>query len=175
MKIAVLGAQGSGKTQLAHELTQRLSDMGAGEDAASVVIADTPPLMAAIYFDLEHDDQKLSDLALAQHKIFDLTLVAGLDIPCGGGKRLQVGSVSREAVDARLRITLTRGDIAYAVIYGQGPARVETALKAISSLRDDRVQAIAVGVSQRQWSCEKCSDPECEHRMFTGLLKPGNR
>jgi hypothetical protein len=175
MKIAVLGAQGSGKSQLARELTHRLCDVTAGGVAANVLIADAPALMAAIYFDLEHDDQKRCKAALTEHKIYDLTLVTGLDIPCRGGKQRLAEASRREAVDARLRLALTRGGIAYAVIYGQGPARVETALKAISSWRGDRVEPVAPGSSRRQWSCEKCSDPECEHRMFTGLLEPGNR
>lgn len=175
MKIAVLGAQGTGKTQLARELTQHFVGRLAGEDAANVLIADAPPLMAAIYVDLAHDDPKRCDAALAEHKTYDLTLVTGLDIPCRGGQHRHSESLSREAVDARLRVTLTRGHVDYAVIYGQGPARVQTALKAISSWRGDRNEPTAVSANRRQWLCEKCSDPECEHRLFTGLLKPSKR
>lgn len=171
MKIAVLGARGSGKTQLADELARHLRSVTAGEDAANVVIADTPPLMAAIYSALRHDDQMLCEVALVQHEIYDLTLVTGLDVPCSGGRRQHDESDSREAVDAQLRSTLMRGKIAYAVVYGHGPARVDAALKAVASLGHQRVEPHADGASQRQWSCEKCSDPECEHRMFTGLLK----
>lgn len=171
MKIAVLGAQGSGKTQLADELShclQLLNDV-------KIIITDAPPLMAAIYDDLLHGDQMPCDLALADHKIYDLTLVCGLDIPCSSGWQHRDGSISREAVDTRLRVALTRGKIAYTVIYGQGSDRVHAALKAIASLRTGQVKPHSVDESQRQWSCEKCSDPECEHRMFTGLLRTGNR
>lgn len=175
MKIALLGAPGSGKTQLAYELTQRLRTATAGEDAVDVLITDAPPLMAAIYADLLHNDQTRYALALTEHKIYDLTLVSGLDIPGSSGRQQHDGPASREAVDARLRFALTRGKIAYAVIYGRGLARVDAALKAIASLRDDRAKPNASNPGHWQWSCEKCSDPECEHRLFTGLLKIGNR
>jgi nicotinamide riboside kinase len=167
MKIAILGAQGSGKTQLAHDLSCRLRSL---HDVTSV-IADTPPLMAAVYGDLLHDNQTLYESAFAHHKTYDLTLVSGLDIPCSGGRPHDAGSVSRELVDAQLRVALTRGRIAYTVIYGWGPARVDAALNAIAPLRHDR--AIATNTSHWQWTCDKCSDAACEHQIFTGRLKIG--
>ncbi|MEO8117759.1 MAG: AAA family ATPase [Rhodoferax sp.] len=139
------------------------------------LITDNPPLMAAIYADLLHGDQTLYESALAHHKTYDLTLVAGLDIPWRGDRQHDAASPSREAIDAQLRATLARGQIAYTVVYGLGPARVEAALNAIAPLRHDRVKPDSSGEGNWQWSCEKCSDPECEHRMFTGLLKIGNK
>lgn len=171
MRIAILGAQGSGKTQLALDLGRRLPSLS----GAASTIADTPPLMAAIYDDLLHGDQTRYDPALAHHRTYDLTLVAALDIPWRSDSRHHAGSLSREAVDAQLRATLARGQIAYTVIYGLGPARVEAALNAISPLRHDRAKPNPGIPGHWQWSCEKCSDPECEHRMFTGQLKIGNR
>lgn len=171
MRIAILGAQGSGKTQLAHDLGRRLQLLG----GVASRITDIPPLMAAIYADLLHGDQTRYDPALAQHRTYDLTLVAGLDIPWRSDSQHCAGSLSREAVDAQLRATLARGQIAYTVIYGLGPARVGAALNAISPLRHDRAKQNPGIPGHWQWSCEKCSDPECEHRMFTGQLKIGKR
>ncbi|WP_114971172.1 AAA family ATPase [Rhodoferax ferrireducens] len=169
MRIAIVGAKGSGKTQLACDLSRCLHL----RNDLACIIADMAPLMAAIYADLLHGDQTLYESALAHHKTYDLTLVAGLDIPWRGDGQHDAASLSREAVDAQLRATLARGQIAYTVVYGLGPARVEAALNAISPLRHDRVQPDSSARSNWQWSCEKCSDPQCEHRMFTGLLKTG--
>lgn len=166
-----MGAQGSGKTQLVGDLSRCLhlrNDM-------ACVITDMTPLMAAIYADLLHGDQTLYEPALAHHKTYDLTLVAGLDIPWRDDRQHDAASLSREAVDVQLRATLAHGQIAYTVVYGLGPARVEAALNAISPWRQDRVKPYSSGGGNWQWSCEKCSDPECEHRMFTGLLKIGNK
>jgi hypothetical protein len=167
MKIAILGAQGTGKSQLAQRL-RSLQEVG-------TVITDAPPLMAAIHGGLRYRDQTLCDAALAQHERYDLTLVTGLDIACNSGQAQYEGSASRETVDARLRAMLTRAGIAYAVVYGQGPARVEAALKIISAWRGKRLEPQAAAISRRQWTCEKCSDPECEHRLFTGQLGIGHR
>ena len=35
--------------------------------------------------------------------------------------------------------------------------------------REDLQYALNAG--RTPWRCEKCSDPDCEHRMFTGLLQ----
>lgn len=175
MKIAVLGAPDSGTTQLANALTLHFRAQTTTNFATNLVVADAPPLMAALYADLLHNDQTRYAFALTQHQSYDLTLVCGLDIPGNRDKPHDVGSLSRETVDARLRAVLARGKIAYAVIYGQGLARLDAALKAISLLRGDRAKSNTNSLKNWQWACEKCSDPECEHRMFTGQLNIGHR
>jgi len=170
MKIAILGAQGSGKTQLAHDLSCRLRLVS---DLTSTV-ADNPPLMAAVYRDLLQGDPSLYACALAQHKTYDLTLLTGLDLVRAHEPEHDARSVSREAVDAQLRAVLTRGQIAYTVVYGLGPARVDAALKAIAPWRHRQANtpaADAATANRWQWSCEKCSDAACEHQLFTGRLK----
>lgn len=171
MRIAILGAQGSGKTQLAHELSRCLH---LRQDVACTV-SDKAPLMAAIYADLLHGDPTLYEPALADQKTYDLTLVAGLDIPWRDNRVHEAASLPREAVDAQLRATLARGQIAYTVVYGLGLARLEAALNAIAPWRHERIKPDSSARSPWQWSCEKCSDPQCEHQMFTGLLKTGKR
>lgn len=175
MKIAVLGAPGSGKTQLVNELTQYFRANTAGDNAVKVEIADAPALMAAIYADLLHNDPTLYACALAQHQLYDLTLLSGLDIPLRTDRQTHTDAASREAVDGRLRATLTRGKITYAVVYGQGPARMDAALKAIAPLRDHSAKPNVTRSRHWQWACDKCSDPDCEHRMFTGQLNIGHR
>ena len=173
LKIAVLGAPGTGKTQLVSELTQHLSETTANNQTASLVISDAPPLMAAIYTHLRHSDPSHHEVALAQHEIYDLTLVCGLDNLVPSARQTYDGTDSCESIDAQLREMLTRNKIAYMVIYGQGPARLNAALKAITSLRN--VKPDETGPRHWHWACEKCSDPECERRMFTSQLKIGSR
>lgn len=175
IKIAVLGAPDSGTTQLASELVQHFRATSSADGLTNLVVADAPPLMAALYADLLHNDQTRYAFALTQHQIYDLTLVCGLDTPGNRNRPHDTNSLSRETVDARLRAVLAGGKIAYAVIYGQGLARLDAALKAISRLRGDRAKSNTNSLKNWQWTCEKCSDPECEHRMFTGQLNIGQR
>jgi hypothetical protein len=176
MKIAVLGAPGSGETELAIELAQRFRTNTTADGAMKMMFASAPPLMAALHANLSHsDDLSACDSALAQHRIYDLTLVCGLDARGLSDTQHDAGSLPREAVDSLLRAALARGKIDYAVIYGQGPERMDAALRAISSARGDPVKPDLDSLKTWQWACEKCSDPDCEHRMFTGQLSIGHR
>lgn len=223
MKIALLGAESTGKT----ELTQRLAAHFAAalnsnrihrvhlvpeylrewcntqgrtprpdeqlsiatEQArraeASIphdwLIADTTPLMIAIYSDMLFDDRSLYDMALAHQRNYDLTLVTGLDLPWVADGLQRDGPHVREPVDALIRAALARGKINYQVVYGAGEARFENALKCIElasaplqpKTRSETAPQTApeTALKLRQtWVCERCSDPECEHRLFTSLL-----
>ena len=98
----------------------------------------------------------------------DLILLMGLHQPCP----------AQEAADARLRAGLARSGVAYQVVYGHGMQRIAHALKAIEKIAGGACPVSAGGhfdaesTGPRTWHCEKCSDPECEHRLFTGLIKP---
>lgn len=174
MNIAILGAQGSGKTQLAQALVKRLGVVSNATPAAPVRMTDAPPLMAAVEADLRFNDVSLYTLALSQHTTYDLTLLMGLDLP-RAAEPTAAGGVSREAVDARLRRVLMQNQLAFTVIYGLGSERIEAALHAISPQHQQRAQRPEADLSRWQSNCEKCSDPVCEHRLFTGRLKLGNR
>ncbi|WP_298208001.1 hypothetical protein [Acidovorax sp.] len=104
-----------------------------------------------------------------------LTLLMGLDLPCPAEER-----TAQEAFDARLRATLERAGVPYQVVYGQGERRIANALNAIKNIAisEQPISASAVFDMEnrppttrlRAWDCEKCSDPECEHRLFTSLV-----
>ena len=49
------------------------------------------------------------------------------------------------------------------VVYGRGPERLTNALIALKQMQP------RVAERTWTWSCDKCSDPECEHRLFTSL------
>ncbi len=175
MKIAILGAPSTGKTQLAHALTLHFSNSRANEYALNWVTTDAPPLMAAVYADLVFNDSTFYALALAQHQLFDLTLVLGLDLPHPLGCQASTQELGRDAVDARLRAVLAQHKLPYKVIYGLGADRLEAALNAIAPLREERLKSNHNELGHWQSRCEKCSDPVCEHRLFTGQLKIGSR
>jgi nicotinamide riboside kinase len=175
MKIAILGAQGSGKTQLAHALAQRLNLESPTEKSPPVFVADAPPLMAAVEADLRFNDHSLYAHALAQHTSYDLTLLLGLDLPWRAAAPQTSSTVSRDAVDTRLRKVLTDNKLTFTVIYGLEADRLEAALNAIIPLRTERIQPAESDRVHWQSSCEKCSDPVCEHRLFTGRLQLGRQ
>ena len=145
--------------------------------AHDVLIADTTPLMIAIYSDMLFDDQSLYDMALTHQRNYDVTLLTGLDLPWVADGLQRDGPHVREPVDALIRAALARGKINYQVVYGGGDARFESALKCIAlatatHIATTRPASAAASTSKpnQNWVCERCSDPDCEHRLFTSLL-----
>jgi hypothetical protein len=139
-RMALLGGEASDRTMLAAALHQELVLHAPGVD---VVFDDTP--------------------ALAAQGRDDLTLLLAPD-PTDGPHG--------EAADAMLREALERAGIAFQIVHGQGNARVQQALRAIGHAmgRSLVVADPALSVGRGQWSCENCSDPECERRLFSQLL-----
>lgn len=212
MKIALLGAESTGKTQLAHALARHWQQQGqavalVGETlrewcdqhgrtpraeeqdgitrlhaqrllaapAANWLVADTTPLMVAVYSDLLFGDLSLYRFALDHQRHYDVTLLTGLDLPWVADGLQRDGPHVREPVDAKVRAALTRAGIAHKVIYGRGEERLLNALFAIENVAAyiDSTRAIArKDVENRPWTCRECSDPDCEHRLFTGLIEP---
>jgi nicotinamide riboside kinase len=203
VKIALLGAESTGKTQLARQLAQHLRAQGstvalipeilrewcdsnartprpdeqegiareqarrAGEATGSGwVIADTTPLMIAIYSDMLFRDTALYDMALAHQSGYDLTLVTGLDLPWVADGHQRDGPHVREPVDAMVRSALQRGGLPYRVVYGKDGDRLANALAAIGSVAP---HARLVGPAG-QLICEHCGDSQCERRLFSRLL-----
>ena len=68
--------------------------------------------------------------------------------------------------------------MAYRVVYGQGPRRLNNALMALGLEGEDaaaqqvREQGqFAINQGRSVWQCNDCSDPGCEHTLFTRLVK----
>ncbi len=208
----MLGAESTGKTQLATDLAACLRSQGhsvshipeylrlwcddagrtpradeqqgiaqaqtaqiAQAPSSTYLLADTTALMTAVYSDLLFQDDTLYASALEQQRSFDLTLVTGLDLPWVADPQRD-GPHSRAPVDTALRAALARGNLPYQVVYGKDAARTRNALHAIESIATSTGPISARGrfsLNQGQhwkWNCEKCSDPECEHTLFSGLL-----
>jgi len=141
----------------------------AAEAGRRVVIADTTAVMVAVYSAMLFADGSLLQFALQRQRSYHATLVTGLDLPWVADGLQRDGPHVREPVDALVREALGKAGVPYRVVYGSGPERVRNALAAIDAL------PAPPGLPQRswKWTCEKCSDPDCEHRLFTGLVRQG--
>ncbi|RYY48679.1 MAG: ATPase [Comamonadaceae bacterium] len=211
IRIALLGAESTGKTRLAEDLAAHLRGRGlravavpealrawctrAGraprpeeqlaiakaqeqqvEDAAAagaeLVVADTTALMVLAYSGMLFEGDPLRRFALERQRGYDATLVTGLDLPWTPDGLLRDAAQPREPVDALVRTLLQRAGVAFQVVYGSGPRRLAGALAALAGILPceavDRVQRESKTASWT-WSCEKCSDPECEHLLFSRL------
>lgn len=172
-----------GRAPLAHEQTGRAQAqhgaiVAAAQDTrAEVVLADTSALMIAAYSELYFDDRSLWSEALEQQRAFDLTLLMGLDLPWVPDGLFRDGPALREATDALLRRELEAAGIPFQTLYGPLERRLQQALRAIGLLLGQPLVAEDPHWAQgrRPWTCEKCSDPDCEHRLFTQLLQQRNR
>ena len=205
-RIALLGAESTGKTRLAAELAQALGQRGlqvtvvpevlrhwcdrmgrtprpeeqaaiAAEQAAQIldaqadaVIADTTPLMTAVYSDYLFQDRSLYAQALAHQQGYDLTLLTGLDVPWVADGLQRDGPQVREPVDALLRQALTHSGLRWQVVYGNGPARLHAALRAWDAHCAQAARPAEAATPGWTWACDSCSDPDCEHRLFSRLL-----
>jgi nicotinamide riboside kinase len=211
MKIALLGAESTGKSTLASALATQLRQRGkpvavvpevlrewvartgreprpeeqlpiaqdqerrvdAAAAADTFVIADTTALMVLIYSGMQFPDGELYRFALERQRRYDLTLLTGLDLPWVDDGLQREGPQVREQVDAQVRNALADAGLAYRVVYGQGEERAANALAAIDSCTAaSRTPGDSPTTSRRwQWNCDKCGDPQCEHRLFTSKLR----
>ena len=207
MKIALLGAESTGKTRLAGELADSLRLQGTSvavvpellrawceregreprpeeqlpiareqekrvDEAAhhhDHVIADTTALMVAIYSGMLFADGELYRFALERLRHYDLALVTGLDLPWVADGLQRQGPHGREEVDALVRKGLADAGVSYRVVYGRDGDRLANALAAIDPSASSSRRPSSTWV----WACDKCSDPQCELRLFGALRRAG--
>ena len=210
MKIALLCAESTGKSQLAFALSARLRSAGlavhhveeylrewceryqrtptqdeqqhivqtqiarvmaAPPDA--VVIADTTPVMTAVYSQMLFNDHSHDDLALAHQTLYDITLLTGLDLAWVSDGLQRDGPHVREPVDQKVRQMLSQANLPYQVVYGSGPQRLENALFCMGRQAPQWAKQLERPQLRARWSgpCDTCGDGDCEHRLFTGLVK----
>lgn len=216
VRVALLGAESSGKTALSQALAQSLAARGlrvelvpellrqwcldagrtprpdeqdgiarahagaidaAGATAPDLLIADTTPLMVAVYSDLLFGDRSLYPFALAHQRGYALTLLMGLDLPWVADGLQRDGPHVQAPVDALVRTALERAGLPYLVVYGSGPARLahaERALHAVPALAA-RLEPRPQPPATARWTCACDSDAACEHRLFKRLLAGRDR
>ncbi len=102
-----------------------------------------------------------------------IVLLMGLDLPTP-----MLGQMQE---DTQLRRTLADAGVSFHVVYGTGAERLLQAqraiLRSLGGAADLHGNTAGTGGSSSstghdawQWSCDKCSDPACEHHLFSGLL-----
>ena len=157
-----------GRTPLAHEqkaIAQAQAELTENASDVEYLIADTSPLMTAIYSDVLFQDPSLYPFALSHQRIYQHTLVAGLDLPWQADGIQRDGPAMREQIDARLREVLQREGLAFSMVYGQGLQRLAGALAVL----EPGAATVPQARSNWRWLCDKCSDADCEHRLFSDL------
>jgi nicotinamide riboside kinase len=205
--IALLGAESTGKSDLAAALADALAQRGLRATAVpeylrefceragrtprideqvpiadeqwrrivaaaadgSVVLADTTPLMTAVYSDYVFGDRSLYAAALERQRRCHATLVTGLDLPWLPDGLQRDGAHAREPVDALLRGALHGAGLAYGVVYGEGEARVTAALAAVAAPLGLAPAAADDGGRPLRLRCRDCLVPGCEHLLFPRL------
>ena len=179
VKVAVLGAAGTGKTALTRALKQTLtpalSDLLASTGAADAPgwhITDESPLQKWLSVQTpqsllgEQADATGLQAMLKQQRGFDHHLLLALDIPVPLAAGMAHGGAQRQQMDALLRSALVQARLPFQVIYGLGEQRLAQALAALGKPAAESGAGRQPGV----WVCDKCSDPVCEHRLLSDLL-----
>lgn len=169
VRIAIVGATGTGKSALAGALDiARRTDGGA---PAQWMVAEAPALTEALTRDLLYQDTSFYSQALRQHRQFGFTLLTGLDLPSAA---LPDGRVHPALFDQRLRQLMDAQAISYAVVYGQDQYRTDCALQAIAHHTTAGFTRSRPATTPWHWNCDTCSDADCEHRLFSALLRSGS-
>ncbi len=145
----------------------------------AVVVADTTPLMIALYSLHLFGDASLLPMAIAAQRRAALTLLTALDLPWIADGLQRDGEHVREPVDRALRALLTEHGIAWSVVGGQGAARLDQAFDAATPLLARLAppqSGLFTRLAERQaalpawrWVCEKCDMPDCEHALMRSL------
>lgn len=218
--IAILGAESTGKTTLAHALALELRARGrrvlgvreylrefcdllgrtpqpheqaaiaaeqwrrieAAAQDGSTVVADTTPLMIALYSRLLFGDESLLAGALTLQHRCNHTLLTGLDLPWQADGLQRDGPHVREPVDALLRAALAGAALPHSVVYGRGAARTDAALAALRPVlglaADTDASHVAADTpparARLAARCRECLAPDCEHLLLAALreLRP---
>lgn len=173
LRIAIVGAESTGKTTLAAQLAAHLAEGSARRvawvpellrewcdrtgrtpradeqaeilhaqheriDAAArrhdLVVCDTTALMTAVYSRMIFGDRSLEAPALALHRGMALTLLTALDLPWVPDGHQRDGESVRLPVDTLLRELLMAHGLPWAVVGGEGPARLQQAARAVAPL-----------------------------------------
>jgi nicotinamide riboside kinase len=164
---------------IAAEQQQRIASAAAHND---IVVADTTPLMVAIYSQLLFNDNALLPMAIAAQRSAAHTLLTALDLPWVADGHQRDGEHVRVPVDQRLRALMLEHGLGWSVVGGQDAARTDQAFDAVTPLLTTlapasaglftRLAARDAAMPAWRWVCEKCDLPDCEHAALKLLQRP---
>ena len=166
-----------GRTPRADEQAAIAAEQQRRIDAAAAahawVVADTTPLMTAVYSELLFDDRTLHGFAAAAHRGYAATLLTAVDLPWEPDGLQRDGPHVRTPVDRLIRRTLAAHGLAWSVVAGAGEARIDSALDALTPLLRahaapgaglfTRLAAREAAQASWTWVCSDCDVPDCEH------------
>lgn len=140
----------------------------------NVVVADTTPLMTAVYSRLLFRDDTLDAYAADCQRRCAATLLTAIDLPWVADGLQREGAHVQAPVDALVRRLLAAHALPYAVVGGAGTLRLEHALDAVTPLfkpaatpqRGLFTRLARRDADQPAWVCLECDVPECEHAVL---------
>lgn len=144
MRIAILGAPQTGKSQLAHALTQHLTTRH-----ISVAVLDAPSP--------EHVDPD------------DIVLLCGLDLtPMASATQQRADDALRQALAAQQ----TAFQVVYGQGAERFTHALYAAAQRAQALGLETLAAHMRQPQPTRWTgaCERCADADCEHQLFSQLL-----
>ena len=171
-----------GRAPLAHEQAVIAAEQAgeinaAAQSGVQVVVADTTALVVAAYSECVFNDRSLLPVSLNAQRPLHLTLLMGLDLPWQADGFFREGPGMRADIDAVLRRELQAAGVPFQTVYGAAEARLQHALRAVGVLlgRPLVVADPLLEAGTGRWTCENCSDPDCERRLFSGLVNSRSR
>ena len=84
------------------------------------------------------------------------------------------GEAAGEAQDLRWRGRLAQAGIGFSVLHGNAQAQLDGAWHLVQPLLGLKPAQQPSGQLKNKrwtWSCDKCSDPTCEHQLFQDLIR----
>ncbi len=171
-RVAIIGAECVGKTELAQELAERLpglwipeylrefcdrrgrtprldeqpqilAEQQAREEAAIAkarargvawVLADSAPLVTAVYSEMLFVDPSLNEAAITHHARYDATLLLVPDLPWIADGIQRDGPAVRDACHELLTQRMRQAQLPFAAIAGTGDLRWRAALDVLRRL-----------------------------------------
>ena len=171
-----------GRVPLAHEQAgiaaaqSRQIALASATPGVQLVVSDTSALSIAAYSELYFQDTGLWEGALKSQRSYHATLLMGLDLPWVADGLFRESLEFRDRADALLRAALQGAGLPFQTVYGTAARRLQNALRALSPCLTPLLGQPPVATEETRinprpgWTCEHCSDPDCEHRLFTSLL-----
>lgn len=168
-QVAIVGAAGSGKTWLTQALSGALRAKGHAvwvPDTSCASLSSPSHGLALAQVGWVVTEGGFPTSAPGGDR---MTLLMGLDLPGAGAQQLREDSLMRQA------LSLTQAP--FKIVYGRGMDRLNNALLALGLTHDPTQtgqgrESLQFNINQGRdaWQCNDCSDPACEHKLFTSLL-----
>jgi len=168
-RVLIVGASGSGKSWLAQALnsallvhghTVRLSESPGA--SVSHTTDGTRPAQVDWWITEASTPSPVSGSGVT-------TLLMGLDLPGAGPEQQKEDSLLRQA--------LGLAQVPFKIVYGRELQRLNNALIALgltefntAAWQDRERSQFKINGGRDTWVCNDCSDPACEHKLFTRLL-----